>query len=111
VIAGGVILFPSLALLFRLVLRGRLDHGEGQEGRSPSAGSLLSAVAPGLLARAAGACLLVGFGLLTLAEGGWAHAVGVVALLGFIACGFLAAVPSQLEQIRREDPGASPGER
>ena len=28
VLAGAVILFPSLALLFRLVLRGQLDHGE-----------------------------------------------------------------------------------
>ena len=26
VLAGGAILFPSLALLFRLVLRGTLDH-------------------------------------------------------------------------------------
>jgi cytochrome d ubiquinol oxidase subunit II len=105
VLAGAVILFPSLALLFRLVLRGQLDHGEQDLSPSPPAiGTLLSASAPGLLARAAAACLLAGFGFLTLAEAGWAHAIGVLALLGFIVCGFLADVPSQLEKISREDP-------
>jgi len=33
VLAGATILFPSLALLFRLVLAGRLDHGPGAEQR------------------------------------------------------------------------------
>jgi Cytochrome bd terminal oxidase subunit I len=103
--SGAVILFPSLGLLFRLVLAGQLDHG-AQATASPlaTAGSLLSASAPGFLARLAGACLLSGFGLLTVAEAGWAHAVGVLALLSFIVCGFLAAVPSQLANI--DDPAS-----
>jgi cytochrome bd ubiquinol oxidase subunit II len=107
VLVGAVILFPSLALLFRLVLRGQLDHGEQDVSLSPPAiGRLLSASAPGLLARAAVACLLAGFGFLTIAEAGWAHAIGVFALLGFIVCGFLADVPSQLAGMTGEDPAA-----
>ena len=104
VIAGAVILLPSLALLFRLLLRGQLDH-EVDAATQPTttARSLLMASAQGLLARIAGACLLVGFGFLTIAEAGWAHAVGVLALLGFIACGFLAALPPQLADIERDD--------
>jgi len=100
VLGGAVILFPSLALLFRLVLRGQLDHN--------AAAAVISASAPGLLARAAVGCLLAGFGFLTVAEAGWAHALGVLALLGFIACGFLADVPAQLAQIAREDRAAPP---
>jgi cytochrome d ubiquinol oxidase subunit II len=96
VLGGAVILFPSLALLFRLVLHGQLDHGEMLAPPAPAIGTLLSASARGLLARAAGACLLAGFGFLTLAEAGWAHAIGVFALFGFMVCGFLADVPSQL---------------
>jgi hypothetical protein len=42
------------------------------------------------------ACLVVGLGLLTAAETGWAHAVGVVALFAFVVSGFLAAVPPLL---------------
>jgi hypothetical protein len=30
-----------------------------------------------------------------VAEAGWAHAFGVAALLGFIATGFIAAVPAE----------------
>jgi cytochrome d ubiquinol oxidase subunit II len=98
VLAGAVILFPSLALLFRLVLRGQLDHAEQAPAPVAALGSLLSASTPGLLARAATACLLAGFGFLTVAEAGWAHAIGVLALLGFIVCGVLADLPAQLER-------------
>jgi cytochrome bd ubiquinol oxidase subunit II len=101
VLAGAVILFPSLALLFRLVLRGTLDHAAAGPSPPRQIGGLLSASAPGLLGRAAAGCLLVGFGLLTIAEAGWAHAVGVLALLGFIGCGFLADVPAQLARMDR----------
>ena len=48
-----------------------------------------------LLTRLAGACLIAGFGLLTVAETGWAHAAGVCCLLGFIVSAFGAiAVPA-----------------
>jgi cytochrome d ubiquinol oxidase subunit II len=90
VLAGAVILFPSLALLFRLQLAGRLDHGSAASSHPAPGGSLLSASAPGLLTRLAGACLLAGFGFLTIAEAGWAHALGVFALFGFLILGFAA---------------------
>jgi cytochrome bd ubiquinol oxidase subunit II len=109
VLAGGLLLFPSLALLFRLVLAGRLDHGEPDDAgdgasahehagstSAPGLGELLAASRIGLLTRSAGACLLAGFGFLTVAEAGWAHAIGVAALLGFLGCGFFAIVPAQL---------------
>lgn len=102
VLGGGLILFPSLVLLFRLVLGGRLGHG-GEHGASVApassgAAGLLSASAAGLLARVAAACLLVGFGTLTIAEAGWAHAIGICALLGFVVAGFFAIVPAQLAE-------------
>jgi cytochrome d ubiquinol oxidase subunit II len=107
VLAGALILFPSLALLFRLVLQGRLDHGEEGERARPAAepdgiARLLAVSASGLLGRLAGVCLLAGFGLLTLAEAGWAHALGMVALLGFLGAGFFAIVPAQLAGYERE---------
>jgi cytochrome d ubiquinol oxidase subunit II len=92
VLAGGAILFPSLALLFRLVLGGRLGYGtEHPAGAARQAAA--AALAHGLLGRVAAALLVAGFGLLTVAEAGWAHAFGVVALLSFVVVGFLAAVP------------------
>jgi len=109
VLGGALILFPSLALLFRLVLRGRLDYGEDADGAPALAASdgggltqLLAVSSSGLLTRIAGACLLIGFGTLTVAEAGWAHAIGVVALLGFLCSGFLAIVPAQMAELERE---------
>jgi cytochrome bd ubiquinol oxidase subunit II len=95
VLAGAVILLPSLALLFRLVLVGQLDHAE------PSPLPLreltaLSSSRPGLIMRATGACLFAGIGLLTIAEAGWAHAAGVVCLFGFAVLGFVAVAPADL---------------
>jgi cytochrome d ubiquinol oxidase subunit II len=95
IIAGGAILFPSLGLLFRLVLGGRLGHG-AEEPAAPGARQLLEASGEGLQGRAALACAVVGFGFLTVADAGWAHVIGVVALLSAICLGFMAAVPALL---------------
>jgi cytochrome d ubiquinol oxidase subunit II len=109
VLGGATILFPSLALLFRLVLRGRLDHADGAgladgNARERSGlGALIAASRTDLLARVAGAGLLAGLGFLTVAEAGWAHAIGIVALFVFIGCGFLAVVPAQLAGYRRDE--------
>jgi hypothetical protein len=46
----------------------------------------------GLLVRSAIACLIAGFALLNVAEAGWAHAIGVVCLLCFIAIAFRAII-------------------
>jgi cytochrome d ubiquinol oxidase subunit II len=94
VLGGGAIVFPSLALLFRRALAGSFDDG----GPLPAAASPAHG-RPGpraaLLVRIAVACLIVGFGLLTVADAGWAHAVGVTALFAFMVAGFLALVPAE----------------
>jgi cytochrome d ubiquinol oxidase subunit II len=110
VLAGGAILFPSLALLFRLTLTGRFDHVHADQTRV--AGQVLSASIPKLRSRAAVACLLAGVGLLNVAEARWAHALGVVSLLGFIVIGFLALVPGTLgdeETLARPEPSEPHG--
>ncbi len=121
VLGGGLLLFPSLALLFRLVLAGRLDEGEpdderadedARRDRAPGLGELLAASRVGLLVRGAGACLLAGFGFLTVAEAGWAHAIGVAALLGFLGFGFFAIAPAQLAGFAEDErTGASGADR
>ena len=50
------------------------------------------AVTTRLLARSAIACLIVGFAALNVADAGWAHAIGVVCLLAFVALGFRALI-------------------
>jgi cytochrome d ubiquinol oxidase subunit II len=122
VLAGGAILFPSLALLFALLLRGGLGHpepGAGAPGaRAPGAGArALGAGAPGAgapdppaappppgglpiappsRAKIAVALLIVGIGLLNAADAAWAHAIGVVSLFGFMVVAFAAIVPRAL---------------
>jgi cytochrome d ubiquinol oxidase subunit II len=103
VIAGATILFPSLGLLFKLTLSGRLDHEESEQQpgeRAPisPARAVLSASASGLLIRFAGACFILGVGFLTVAETSWAHAIGVIALLAFILVGFVAATPTEVPE-------------
>jgi cytochrome d ubiquinol oxidase subunit II len=109
VLGGAILLFPALALLLRLTLGGTLGHGgdvdHGPAGGVPGEHRALVGLAPDLAGRAAAACLVAGLGLLTIAEAGWAHAVGLVLLAGFIVAGFLAAAPALLEA---DPPRAAP---
>jgi cytochrome bd ubiquinol oxidase subunit II len=117
VLAGGAVLAPSLGLLFRLVLGGRLDHGAkvatetgagppaattASAGGGPAAGSdsrrIVAASASGLAARGAVAAFVIGFGTLTLADAGWAHVIGVIAFFSFILLGFVAVSPAELAE-------------
>ena len=94
VLGGSVILFPSLAFLFRLALAGRFQAAEStvpDEIAQP-----LRAIRPGLLARLVVALLIAGFGLLNIANAQWAHAVGGVCLVCFVVLGFRAIVFSAL---------------
>jgi cytochrome d ubiquinol oxidase subunit II len=93
VLAGAAILFPSLALLFRLVLGGALGGGESAAGQSTQVRSLLTALAPGLLPRLAIACFVAGIGFLTVADAAWAHTLGVFCFFAFIVAAFPAALP------------------
>ena len=81
--AGLVILVPSLALLYGLVLRGRFDLGApaGQDPPQPQA----TRGARGLAAAAV--TLFVAGVALTLFADGIALAIGVLSLIGFIALG------------------------
>jgi cytochrome d ubiquinol oxidase subunit II len=97
VLAGALILFPSLALLFGLLLRGRFDPGAaGPQARSPSTATLITASRRGLLVRSAGAALVAGIGFLNVADAGWAHAIGVICLIGFVVLGFGAVAPARV---------------
>ena len=82
---GALLLVPSLALLFGLLLKGRFDAPEVED--SPA--RTTPRVRPELLA-VAGAALAVGSVFLFFFDSGWAHAVGVVALFVFVAAGFVA---------------------
>jgi cytochrome d ubiquinol oxidase subunit II len=94
VIAGGLILFPSLATLFRLALGGRLGGGgETPEEPVPASRTRAAAAAhPDRLVRIAGALLVAGFGLTNVANAEWAHVIGAAFFLGFVATAFRVAV-------------------
>ena len=99
VLAGGAILFPSLGLLFGLLLRGRLGEPGGPEETAADAGVAALLHPPHstpLQARLAVALLIAGVGFLTAADAGWAHFIGVFALFGFMIIGFAAIVPGAL---------------
>ena len=83
---GAVLLVPALALLFGLVLRGRFDRELPVEAPP---GAVTEGEARTLIGVAV-VCLLVGSGLLLVVERPWATALGVVALLGFVATAFVA---------------------
>jgi cytochrome d ubiquinol oxidase subunit II len=102
-VVGAAILFPSLGLLFKLVLGGRLDYAESTPTSTTPRRAVLSASAPGLLARSAGACFVAGLGFLTAADAGWAHAIGITSLFAFIVLGFLAVAPSELARADAND--------
>src|SRR5918996_1314454 len=90
VLGGGAILFPALALLLRLAGTGRFAAAETMPAEVGT--HALRAGRPRFLARSAIGCLIAGFGLLNVADAGWAHAVGVACLFGFVVLAFRAIV-------------------
>jgi cytochrome bd ubiquinol oxidase subunit II len=96
VIAGAILLFPSLGLLFTLALTGRFDPHTGEPAPVDSAPQRgrPRAVGP----RPAVALLVLGVGLLNVASAPWAHGIGVVSLFGFMVLAFLAIVPRVLAE-------------
>jgi cytochrome d ubiquinol oxidase subunit II len=110
VFAGGAVLFPSLALLFRLVLSGRLGYADDAAAAPTIRRRIVAASAPGLLARVAVSCLFAGIGLLAGTETGWTHALGVASLLAFIVFAFPTALPPDLgNETKSGDPPARRG--
>jgi cytochrome bd ubiquinol oxidase subunit II len=110
VLGGGVVLFPSLGLLFRLALTGRFaadEHValEGVPARLPDSRS-------GLLARVAAGCLIAGFGLLNVADAAWAHGIGIAFLCSFVVLAFRAIIFPVLDDDQRHAHlGAAPPRR
>ncbi len=117
VVCGAVVLVPSLALLYSLFLRGRLDTPEDETAPGPAAAGLAgprSAVIgvpvgvaaggaldgreptpPGIRVRTWGTAAVVGLvagtGLLVFADANWAHLVGVACLVLCAVAVFLLA--------------------
>lgn len=93
VVIGAVVLVPSLVLLFRLVLAGRLDPGAVPRAADAR---LQGRRRPGRLEAAfAVAALLIGGGLTLGTDGGWPLGIGVVGLLAGGAAVFVLAVRSE----------------
>jgi cytochrome d ubiquinol oxidase subunit II len=86
ILAGGLILFPSLGLLFRLVLRGRFSA----EPHVARAAPPIRGLPPLPGTRLAAACFAVGAGFLAIGETTWAHIIGVALLGAFIVLGLSA---------------------
>jgi cytochrome bd ubiquinol oxidase subunit II len=95
VVGGAVLLFPALGLLFGMQLSGKFDREERSVQPAPGQPPVKS-LSSGVAGRAAAALLVAGFGLLNIADGAWAHAIGVVLLAGFMVAGFVALVPPQV---------------
>jgi cytochrome d ubiquinol oxidase subunit II len=106
VLAGAVLLLPALGLLFGMHLSGRFDREEPAAQASPGGRAGRVSLSAGLAGRAATALFVSGFALLNIADAAWAHAIGVALLAGFVAAGFVALVPPQVDA-----PGSRPTER
>ena len=100
VVAGGVILFPALGLLFALTLRGHLGtpgiDAMPPGGVAKGVVSRAGRAGPALQARVAVTLLVIGVGFLNAADAPWAHIVGAFSLFGFILVAFAAIVPAAL---------------
>jgi cytochrome d ubiquinol oxidase subunit II len=99
VAGGGIVVIPSLLVLLRLSVAGRLGDDSADRGSvEPRNGPVRTpGLHPARAGRLATACLIGGFGFLTVAEIGWAHAIGVTMLLAAIALGLAAAAPALLD--------------
>jgi cytochrome bd ubiquinol oxidase subunit II len=100
---GAVILVPSLAMLFGLVLRGRFDtEAAASDKARPRGAPRPRRISTLPLALAAGA---VGLALTLVFDGGPLLAVGVVALLTFVALASVALASAAAAGDAAEDGG------
>jgi cytochrome d ubiquinol oxidase subunit II len=95
-LAGALLLFPSLALLFRLTLGGELRSGKQGSRESPVRSHQRQRLGARLGARLAVAFLIAGIGFLTIANAAWAHGIGVACFFGFILSGYRVALPDDV---------------
>jgi cytochrome d ubiquinol oxidase subunit II len=94
VLAGGVLLFPSLGLLFRLFLGGHLGESpaEAEPQRPHSTRTVRRSVRPGA-ARLALAAFVAGVILVVFIDVMWGQLIGAACLLGSVILGFVAVDP------------------
>jgi cytochrome d ubiquinol oxidase subunit II len=100
---GAVILAPSLALLFGLVLRGRFDSEAA--GTDVGKRGLPVATQPRPLVWMTLLALAVGLPLTLVADGGPVQAIGVIALLAFLALGSISLGSGVATVAARDDDG------
>ena len=120
VAVGAVVLVPSLAVLYSLVLRGRLDtavvsdSGPAAAGGAAGSGEVRPGAAGGrspavsrdrLAAAFAVVTVVAGAGLLVFADPAWAHAIGAVALIACAVTVFALASGPTAELAGRQYPG------
>ncbi len=105
---GAVVLFPSLALLFRLSLSGVFDPA-AHPARHPVPGP--DAPRPSWSGRAAIGFLLIGIVLLTIADSSIAHIFGVIGLAIAAVAGFTAVGPDVLAAQDSRASAEPPGRR
>ena len=109
VLGGGVILFPSLGLLFRLALTGRFaDDAQAALRDSPAGEALPPDSRSSLPVRVAGVCLIAGVGSLNVANTAWAHAIGVALLCSFVVLAFRAIIFTVLDDSQRHAELSAP---
>jgi cytochrome d ubiquinol oxidase subunit II len=94
VLLGGIIVAPSLALLWRLTLAGHLDPAPHAHTRRWAPRP--DAVRPVWAGRVGVGCFIIGLVLLTLADGGVAHVFGVLGLALAGLATFTAVGPDEL---------------
>ena len=82
IVAGGAVLFLALALLFRPAIAARFCRPELTALEAHATDRFE------LFARVAIVCLIAGADLLSVADTGWAHAIGIACLIGFVVVGF-----------------------
>jgi cytochrome d ubiquinol oxidase subunit II len=86
---GALLLVPSLALLYTLVLRGRFDEGSADAPPRETVGTRPPRRDLPLLP-AAGFCLVVGVAATVPFDSAWGRIIGIPFLLAFIALGFVS---------------------
>jgi cytochrome d ubiquinol oxidase subunit II len=98
VAGGAVVLVPSLVLLFRLFLQGRLDPAPTPSATAPDLSPTARKRNSRLLAALASATLVIGVGATMFAAAGWARALGVVCLFACAISTFALTAPEPDEE-------------
>jgi cytochrome d ubiquinol oxidase subunit II len=98
VAGGAIVLVPSLVLLFRLFLRGRLDPAVALGETVPNRTHIVRKGNTRLLAALAGATLVIGVGATVFTDDGWARVLGVVCLFAAAISTFGLAATEPDEQ-------------